>query len=124
MAKYETVDAYIATLDGWQHDVVATLRGIIREVAPEALEAIKWSQPVYEINGPFCYLKAYKNNVNFGFWRGAELEDRNGLLEGSGAKMRHVKLTDTQSIDRDAFAGLVREAGNLNLEKGDPTKGG
>ena len=38
--------------------------------------------------------------------------------------MRHVKLTDKQSIDRDAFAGLVREPVKLNLEKGDPTKGG
>ena len=119
----KTVDEYIARLDGWQAEVGSRLRSIVLGAAPEAKESIKWSQPVYEINGPFCYFKAFKTSLNFGFWRGVDLDDPKGLLQGSGDKMRHVKLTRVEDIDQSAFADFVRQAAQLNLEKGDPTKG-
>jgi hypothetical protein len=119
----KTVDGYIAGLEGWKADVVARVRRIVLEAAPEAKESIKWAQPVYEINGPFCYMKAFKHSVNFGFWRGVELEDPEGLLQGSGEKMRHVKLTSVDDVDEEAFGKFVRQAVQLNLTKGDPTKG-
>jgi hypothetical protein len=119
----KTVDEYIAGLDGWQKDVATQVRGIVTGAAPEAKESIKWAQPVYEENGPFSYFKAFKNSVNFGFWRGIDIDDPKGLLEGSGDKMRHVKLTGTKDVDEAAFAAFVKQAVKLNQEKGDPTKG-
>ena len=119
----KTVDAYIAGLEGWKAEVASKVRLIVLEVAPDAVESIKWAQPVYESNGPFCYMKAFKNSVNFGFWRGVELEDPEGLLQGSGEKMRHVKLAGIKDVDEAALAGFVRQAVQLNLSKGDPTKG-
>jgi hypothetical protein len=41
----------------------------------------------------FGYVNAFKAHVNVGFFRGAELADPEGLLEGSGKFMRHVKLS-------------------------------
>jgi len=82
----KTVDEYIAGLDGWRADAVTQLREIVREAAPEASEAVKWAQPVYESNGPFCYIKAFKNHVNIGFWRGVDLDDPHVLLQGDGEK--------------------------------------
>ena len=119
----KTVDGYIAQLEGWKAEVVSRVRRIVLEAAPEAKESIKWAQPVYEVNGPFCYIKAFKNSVNFGFWRGVDIEDLEGLLQGSGEKMRHVKLTGVDGIDEKVFAGFIRQAVQLNLTKGDPTKG-
>ena len=119
----KTVDAYIAGLVGWKAEVASKVRLIVLEVAPDAIESIKWAQPVYESNGPFCYMKAFKNSVNFGFWRGVELEDSKGLLQGTGEKMRHVKLTGIDDVDEVALAGFVKQAVQLNLAKGDPTKG-
>jgi hypothetical protein len=118
-----TVDAYIAGLEGWKAEVASKVRRIVLEAAPDAVESIKWAQPVYETNGPFCYMKAFKNSVNFGFWRGVELEDPEGLLQGTGEKMRHVKLAGIRDVDEAALAGFVRQAVQLNLSKGDPTKG-
>lgn len=118
----KTIDAYIAGLETWQADISSSVREIVRGAAPEMEEGIKWAQPVWESNGPFCYLKAWKNSVNLGFWRGVELEDPKGLLEGSGKTMRHVKLTSMDDIEPDALADLVRQAVELNLAKGDPTK--
>jgi hypothetical protein len=123
MPKPETVDEYIAGLEGWQAEVVSSVREIIREAAPEATESIKWAQPVYEDHGPFCYVKAFKNHVNFGFWRGSELPDPEGIIVSSGKKMGHVKLTGVEDLQPDLFAEYVRAAVDLNRRLGDPTKG-
>ena len=119
----KTVDTYIAGLEDWQREIVSSVRQILIEAAPEADEAIKWAQPVYSSNGPFAYIKVFKNSVNFGFWRGVDLKDPKGLLEGSGDKMRHVKLSWCDQIDQAAFSDLINQAVQLNQTKGDPTKG-
>jgi hypothetical protein len=119
----KTVDAYISSLNDKQADIVSSVRQIVREAAPNADEAIKWAQPVYSSNGPFAYIKAFKNSVNFGFWRGVDLKDPKGLLQGSGDKMRHIKLTSTDDIDAGAFSDFINQAVQLNQTKGDPTKG-
>ncbi len=120
--KPKTVDEYVKGLDREQAEIVSTLRQLIRAAAPTAAEAFKWSQPVYEENGPFAYIKAFKNNVNFGFWRGIDIPDPLGIMEGSGGKMRHVKLTNLKEIRKKAFQDMVRSAVKLNRERGDPTK--
>lgn len=43
-------------------------------------------------NAAFAYVGAFKSHANIGFFHGAALEDPAGLLEGSGKRMRHVKL--------------------------------
>lgn len=117
-----TVDNYIAQLKDDQAEIVAKVRELILEAAPDADESIKWAQPVYEINGPFAYIKAFKNSVNFGFWRGVDIQDSYDLLVGSGEKMRHVKLVNLDDINEGAFKDYVQQAIKLNLTKGDPTK--
>lgn len=102
---------------------MARLRQIIREAAPEAVEKFKWAQPVYENHRPFCYIKAFRNTINFGFWRGVDLADPSGLLHGEGERMRHVVLTRLEDIDPDALSAFIRQASALNMQKGDPTKG-
>ena len=119
----KTVDAYIARLEAWQAEIVTGVRQIVLKAAPEAKEAINWAQPVYSSNGPFAYIKAFKNSVNFGFWPGVDLADPQGILEGSGEKMRHVKLSSLDDIDEQAFSDFIQQAVQLNLSKGDPTKG-
>ena len=119
----KNVDAYISNLEDWQGEIVSSVRQILNETAPDTEEAIKWAQPVYSSNGPFAYIKAFKNSVNFGFWRGADLKDPKGLLQGGGDKMRHVKLTSIEDIDAAAFSDFIAQAVQLNQAKGDPTKG-
>lgn len=58
----------------------------------------------------FGYVNAFKDHVNVGFFRGAELADANGLLEGTGKFMRHVKLRPGQTIDDAALSKLIQIA--------------
>lgn len=58
----------------------------------------------------FGYVDAFSAHVNVGFFFGAELEDPAGLLEGTGRRMRHVKLRWGHSVDDEALGALVAAA--------------
>lgn len=118
----KTVDEYIAGLEPWQAEIITLIREIIFSVVPDAKELYKWSQPVYEKGGPLAYMKAFKHVVNFGFWRGTEINAPSGILQGDGDKMRHMQLKNVDQINSELFADFIRQAVKLNLEKGDPTK--
>jgi Domain of unknown function (DU1801) len=58
----------------------------------------------------FGYVDAFSAHANIGFFFGAALDDPAGLLEGSGKRMRHVKLRWGQPVDAAALSGLISAA--------------
>jgi hypothetical protein len=58
----------------------------------------------------FAYVNAFKAHVNVGFFRGAEIADPEGLLEGTGKLMRHVKLRPERDVDAAALMKLIQTA--------------
>lgn len=58
----------------------------------------------------FGYVNAFKAHVNVGFFRGAEIADPEGLLEGTGKFMRHVKLRPEGHVDAAALMKLIEAA--------------
>jgi hypothetical protein len=58
----------------------------------------------------FGYVNAFRSHVNVGFFRGAEIADPQGLLEGTGRYMRHVKLRPERQVDEAALAALIAVA--------------
>jgi hypothetical protein len=58
----------------------------------------------------FAYVNAFKDHVNVGFFRGTEIADPNGLLEGTGKFMRHVKLRPECGVDAAALTKLIETA--------------
>ncbi len=121
-ASGKTVDGYVAGFPDWRGAAVTAVRKLVKSAAPKAIESIKWGQPVYESNGPFAYVKAHKNVVNFGFWRGAEMADPKGILDGDGDRMRHFKIAEGDQLPAAELAKMVKVAIGLNAKKGDPTK--
>ena len=64
----------------------------------------------------FGYVNSFKAHVNVGFFQGAELPDPQGLLEGSGKFMRHVKLKPDVDADAAALSVLI-EAAYVDVKK-------
>jgi hypothetical protein len=64
----------------------------------------------------FAYVNAFKAHVNVGFFRGAEIADPQGLLEGTGKVMRHVKLSPEREVDTAALTKLI-EAAYADMKK-------
>lgn len=58
----------------------------------------------------FAYVNVFKAHVNVGFFRGTEIADPNGLLEGTGKFMRHVKLSPERDVDAGALRNLIQTA--------------
>ena len=58
----------------------------------------------------YAYIAVYAAHVNLGFYHGAALADRAGMLEGTGKELRHISFRDAASIRRPAIAALLREA--------------
>ena len=59
---------------------------------------------------PFGYVNVFKIHVNVGFFLGAELDDPAGLLEGTGRRMRHVKVKPGLCMNYAALRELIRAA--------------
>lgn len=58
----------------------------------------------------FAYVNAFKGHANIGFFQGAALDDPHSLLEGTGKRMRHVKLRWGEAIDTRALEALIAAA--------------
>jgi hypothetical protein len=58
----------------------------------------------------FGYVNAFTAHVNVGFFLGAEMDDPNRLLEGTGKFMRHVKLRPEHPLDDAALKKLIQAA--------------
>jgi len=61
-------------------------------------------------NAPFAYVNSFKSHVNVGFFYGAMLDDPAGVLEGSGKRMRHVKLKPGREINTASLRDLIDTA--------------
>jgi hypothetical protein len=58
----------------------------------------------------FGYVDAFTAHAAVGFFHGAMLADPAGLLEGTGKRMRHVKLRPGKDLDAEALSGLIAAA--------------
>src|SRR5690242_20137112 len=58
----------------------------------------------------FAYVNVFTSHVNVGFFRGAEIDDPAGLLEGTGKFMRHVKLRPEAGAHEAALHALIQTA--------------
>lgn len=77
-------------------------------------------------DAPFGYVNAFTRHAAVGFFRGAALADPGGLLEGTGKRMRHVKLHPGTPVDPAALAALIDAAHadiRQRLATGSDTKG-
>jgi hypothetical protein len=84
---------------------------VIRESGNDVRELLHDGHPTACVaDAAFAYVNAFKAHVNVGFFRGAELADPAGLLEGTGTYMRHVKLRPDGDIDATALITLIESA--------------
>jgi hypothetical protein len=83
----------------------------MRRCGDDVREMVHDGSPVACVeDAPFGYVSAFKRHVNVGFFYGAALEDPAGLLEGSGKRMRHVKLFPGSELNAVALRDLVTAA--------------
>jgi hypothetical protein len=84
---------------------------VMRDCGDDVRELMHDGAPTACIgDAAFAYVNAFKAHVNVGFFRGAEIADPEGLLEGTGKFMRHVKLRPDLDVDATALRRLIEAA--------------
>jgi hypothetical protein len=111
------LDAVLATRSD---EVAATLQSAcaaVRKAAPDACEHVFATYVIGSVftftgklGGAFCHPVAYENHVNLGFNHGTELNDPEGLLEGSGKLIRHIRIDDARVLQKSGVKDLIAQA--------------
>ena len=90
---------------------------VIRNCGDDVRELLHDGYPTACVaDAAFAYVNAFKAHVNVGFFRGAEIADPDGLLEGTGKFMRHVKLRPECDVDAGALTKLI-ETAYIDMER-------
>lgn len=80
----------------------------MRSAGDDVVELIHDGCPVACVeDAPFGYVNVFSSHVNVGFFMGAFLPDPAGLLQGTGKRMRHVRVSPVVACDRDALKNLI-----------------
>ena len=112
-------------------DVMLALRSRVLKVAPNAREivadvgytvALRYG-PDDKSKSSFVYITGFSKHANLGFLNGATLNDPDGILEGDGAAMRHVKFESIGQIKRadwlDRYLNAAISATGFGSNMGD-----
>ena len=113
----QVIDARIEELGDWRGELLARLRGLVKEADPEVVEEWKWrGVPTWYHDGMLCTGETYKSVVKMTFAKGASLEDPSGLFNSSleGNTRRAIDFHEGEEIDEEALKALIRAAVALN----------
>lgn len=112
------VEAWLRACDGELGDLARYWFGQMRRCGDDVTELLHDGCPVACVNGAaFAYVNVFRTHVNVGFFLGSDLDDPAALLDGTGRRMRHVKLRPHGPVDalalqqliEDAYAGMHRQ---------------
>src|SRR5205823_13340709 len=110
--------------------LVEAARQTVRAVAPEATEIpyrggpprssrAMWKLVRYAVDGVnVCAIGTFPDHSTLFFYRGRELDDGSGLLQGGGKEMRFITLRQAADAERPEVADTVRRA--FRLQAADP----
>lgn len=116
----QQIDTYIQGMDDWRGMMIARVRKLILDAAPELTEEWKWDTPVWSHKGNVVAAGVFKDHVKLNFFKGASLGDPRGLFNaGLEAKAtRAIDIAEGEQIDEVALKELVRTAVAYNASGG------
>lgn len=115
----EHVQAYIAAMPGWKHDIGRRLDALIVLAVPYVTKAVKWNTPLYGLEGKGWFLSfhCFTKYVKVAFFRGASLRPP----PPGASKQQNVRYLDihepvspgSPAFDEEQFIRWVEQASRL-----------
>ncbi|MEZ4519468.1 MAG: DUF1801 domain-containing protein [Chloroflexota bacterium] len=107
-------------LEGLSPELIALvmqLRELILTADPDTTEqprpgdrALSYGVGPKKMKEGYAYIIPQKEYVNLGFYKGAALPDPEGLLEGTGKMLRHIKIHTAEDAARPGVQQLIAAA--------------
>ena len=115
--KFGTFEELLEITPPPLQSIVKRLREIVLEVDQNSVEVVRLGEraATYGV-GPkkmsegYVYILPYSKWVNLGFYMGAALADPDGLMEGTGAKLRHIKIRSIEECELPTIRTLIKQA--------------
>ena len=109
------VQAYIAAMPEWKHDVGRRLDALIVDTVPGVRKCVRWNSPFYGVEGRgwFVSYHVFTRYVKVTFFRGSSLRPLPpGVGKGKAQDSRWVDIHEGQ-LDEAQMANWVRQAAAL-----------
>jgi hypothetical protein len=105
------IEAWMKRHDGELGAIARRWFEVMRRCGADVREILHDGHPTACVaDAAFAYVNSFNAHVNVGFFRGAEIADPRGLLEGTGRFMRHVKVRPGADLDATALEKLIGTA--------------
>jgi hypothetical protein len=85
-------------------------------MAKNAKEEISYGIPVYKGKRSLAVISPTKKGITFAFSRGAEFEDKYGLLQGVGKVSKHVRIKSLDDVNVTALRYYIKQALKLDAK--------
>ena len=115
--KYGTFEDLIKITEEHLQPIAMRLREVILDLNPDACEVVRLGDRASTFGvGPkkmsegYAYILPHKKWVNLGFYKGALLLDKSNLLEGTGKKLRHIKIHTLEDANKLEIKELLKLA--------------
>ena len=105
MTPAQRITNYITELADWRGPMLARLRALILEAAPNITEEWKWDTPVFAYKGDVVAVGAIKDHVKLNFFKGAALSDPHSLFN-AGLEAKATRAIDIHEGDAIAEAAI------------------
>ncbi|HEU4783057.1 MAG TPA: DUF1801 domain-containing protein [Ktedonobacterales bacterium] len=110
----ETVDELFPITPAAVRAILAELRRVVRDILPNANEIFYHGALGYGATASgfdrILYVMPQNSYANLGFFYGIDVPDPSGLLEGTGKRMRHVKIRSVLAAQNPALVPMVQAA--------------
>ena len=122
MAKYQSVDEYMAALPDDRRTVMEQLRGTIRAAAPDAAEAIAYNMPAFRLDGRFLVsYEAFTRHYSLFPWTDRMVDELGETLMPYAVGKGTIRFPADEPIPLDLVARIVEIR---NLEVAAEARGG
>lgn len=107
------VQAYIAAMPGWKHDLGKRVDALIGRAVPKVRKAVKWNSPFYGLEGQGWFLSfhVFTRYLKVTFFKGASLRP----VPPGASKHKEVRYLDLHEgeLDEAQLASWVKQAAAL-----------
>ena len=109
-ADFDDVPGYLATVPESHSAALEALYEQIKELYPDATEHIKWSQPLFKLDGDtLCAFKAFKNHSSLGVWSISALSRVGDLLDGYDHAESTVRFPPDKPLPKKVLKAILHE---------------
>ncbi len=114
----EPVQAYIAAMPGWKHDVGARIDELVERTVPEVRKAVRWNSPFYGVEGQgwFLSVHCFTKYVKLTWLNGASL-DPVPPVDSKHPDVRYSHIDEDGEFDETQLTSWLEQASTLPGEQ-------